>query len=336
MAPKRSKLRIRGKGAAKGTASTVKKVKGGAVVAAPATISAHLARRVRIFNKSRGLGTGMAPKRSTMHLRGKDAPKATTTTVVNVEDGVVAAAPAPDSATFPADPQDRRLTLEGIVLDGKGKINISAYEDLAQAFENEPPPRLHPYPHLPGLRANEQIPKGLRVWDDLRQGHTDRDGAGWVAVLSKNAKEKKREKWFNIQYCGSWRMAFLMARLQLAYWHEQGANAVEPSTVTPQRRKEVTAQAKIPMKKKLGAQPEEPVTPSARKAPGKAPNRSGGSQEQTEPLTPKPMEHRPIVTSELLAMVVDTRSAEWYTTEEELLWRYARAVRLEKWTSELG
>merc|ERR1712151_315379 len=35
--------------------------------------------------------------------------------------------------------------------------------------------------------------------------------------------DKKKEKWFNIKVCGSWRMAFLLARLQRMYWDERAA-----------------------------------------------------------------------------------------------------------------
>merc|ERR1719215_2519861 len=74
---------------------------------------------------------------------------------------------------------------------------------------------------MPGVRRGERIPKGLRVWDDIRAGNTDKDGAGWVAVRSASQLEKKKEKWFNIRSCGSWRMAFLLARLQRLSWDKR-------------------------------------------------------------------------------------------------------------------
>jgi len=120
----------------------------------------------------------MVPKHSKMRLTGKgaSAAKAAATKGALAGDGAVVVAPAPASTTLPADPEDRRLTLEGIVLDGKGKIDVSAYGDLMPAFAHEPAPSVHPIPHMPGVRANEELPKGLRLWDDIRQGHTEKDG----------------------------------------------------------------------------------------------------------------------------------------------------------------
>jgi hypothetical protein len=266
----------------------------------------------------------MAPKRSKVRLTGKGAAKATATRVVKA-DGVVAAAPAPTSATLPADPQDRRLTLAGAVLDGEGKIDILAYEDLMPAFEHEPPPNVHPDPERPGVRANEHFPKGLRLWDDIRQGHTKKDGAGWIAVRSASEHEKKKEKWFNIRICGSWRMAFLLAKLQLACWDERAAwlrspanatvasadpttSAVAASTAsasaTPPQATEVDAQSATPKRRRRRAQPEEPGVQSARKAPRKTATTGDGAQEQKQPLSPKPAEKTPLITSTMLVSSV--------------------------------
>jgi len=278
----------------------------------------------------------MAPTRSKMRLTGKGAAKATVTKVVPAEDGAVAASPAPTLKTLPADPQDRRLTLEGIVLDVEGKIDISAYEDLMPAYEHEPPPDVHPDPKRPGVGANEKFPRGLRLWDDIRQGHTEKDGAGWIAVRSASQHEKKKEKWFNIRVCGSWRMAFLLAKLQRAYWDERAAwlrspenraacfrsaedatvasqnptavTAVEPSmaaaSVTPPQGNEVHAQAATPKKGKRRALSEEPGAPSARKAPRKAATTGAGVQEQQQPLTSKPVDNMPLITSTMLVSSV--------------------------------
>jgi len=323
-------MRIRGKRAAK------VKVEGGAVAGTVAQTSDHPARHLysaRLLKNSRGLGAAMAPQRPTVRLRGKDAAKAITTTAMKVEPGAVAAALAPTSTTLPADPQDRRLTLEGIVLDGQGKIDITAYEDLFPAFKNEPPRNLHPYPDMPGVKANEQIPKGLRIWDDVRQGHTHKEGAGWVAVKNKSKVEKKKEKWVNIRICGSWRMAFLFANLQLTYWEGRTGRLRRPTNgtaasakskvakrfYTPRRRKEVQSQLKQPdtlrrrkevqpqlkrpKKKKCEADLEEPGSPPARKAkaPRKLATRSGGAQEPKKDNGPRDqMEYMPIITPSTL------------------------------------
>jgi len=120
-------------------------------------------------------------------------------------------------AFIPADPADPRLTLDGAILNSDGKINVEAYRDLMPAFAGEPQPDMHPYPERPGVRTGEAVAKGLRIWDDLRAGNAFNNGAGWIASRSTKVDGKK-EKWFNIQTCGSWRMAFLLARLQRDLW----------------------------------------------------------------------------------------------------------------------
>merc|ERR1719189_1544889 len=251
----------------------------------------------------------MAPKRAKRRLTSKGAAKATATKVAQARDDAAAVAPAPSITTIPFDPLDPRLTLEGIVLDSEGKIDISSYEDLMRAFEHEPPPNFHPNPERPGVRAKEKVPKGLRWWDDIRQGHTEKDGAGWIAVRSASEHEKKKERWFNIRMCGSWRMAFLLAKLQRAYWDERAAwlrspaNAVAASanptaasavelsmaaaSMTPPQESVLRGQATTPKKGKSRAQPEDPGAPSARKAPRKAVTTSGGAQGQNQPPTTK-------------------------------------------------
>lgn len=133
---------------------------------------------------------------------------------------------------IPIDPEDERLTYKGVVLDFNGKVQISAYADLMPRFAGEPPPDQHPDPTHPGVRVDEQIPNGLRIWDDVRAGATDKDGAGWIAHHKADGGDRKKEKWFNIRACGSWRLAFLLARLQRIYWDERAAS-LNASTAAP-------------------------------------------------------------------------------------------------------
>lgn len=121
---------------------------------------------------------------------------------------------------IPADPADLRLTVAGAVCDSQGKIDIEAYEDIMKCWEGEPAPQNHPNPHHPGVRPGEQVLKGMRIWDDVRAGCTGKDGAGWIAAKSSKHLGKK-EKWFNIRTCGSWRLAFLLAKLQHQVWEQQ-------------------------------------------------------------------------------------------------------------------
>jgi hypothetical protein len=125
---------------------------------------------------------------------------------------------------IPADPQDYRLTPDGAVLDANGRIDIEAYDDIFGSWAGEPEPKDHPRPLQPGVRLQEEVPKGMRMWDDVRSGCTDKDGAGWIAT-KKTSRLGKKEKWFNIRTCGSWRLSFLLARLQLQAWEREDCAA---------------------------------------------------------------------------------------------------------------
>merc|ERR1712039_266728 len=110
-------------------------------------------------------------------------------------------------------------------------------------------------------------------------GH--KDGAGWAAVRPKTQHEGKAEKWFNIRICGSWRLAFLLARLQRAHWDERAKWLSKPivsgsatseviptgsdsaATNTPQKRKsetsaEVSTARKAPRKLQQELEKEKP------------------------------------------------------------------------------
>merc|ERR1740129_1974196 len=106
-----------------------------------------------------------------------------------------ASQPSPNPrASIPPDPEDERLTVDGLVLDGSGKVEVCAYEDLKPCFAGEAPPDQHPYPDKPGVRHGEKIPRGLKIWDDVRAGATDKDGAGWIAVRVSKDEGKKASK----------------------------------------------------------------------------------------------------------------------------------------------
>jgi len=155
---------------------------------------------------------------------------------------------------IPADPEDPRLQLSGAVCTQDGKLDVAAYEDLQECYKGEPPPEKHPDLAHPGVRKGEVIPKGLRIWDDVERGSQRRDGAGWIAMHSSKLTGKT-EKWFNIRTCGSWRLAFVLARLQRALWEHRGAAAA-------------AARAPAPGGEAAGAGPVEPTTPKGkRRAP---------------------------------------------------------------------
>jgi len=123
---------------------------------------------------------------------------------------------------FPDDPVDPRFTLDGAALDKDAKIDLSAYTEFMSSFAGEPLPELHPYPDRPGVRAGEEVPRGMRMWDSVRMGRAT-DSAGWIAARSRK-NEPKKEKGFNVRVLGSWRLAFLLARLQHNLWEKRGAS----------------------------------------------------------------------------------------------------------------
>lgn len=121
---------------------------------------------------------------------------------------------------IPADPVDRRLTIAGAVCGADGRVDITAYEDITQVWASEPPPDVHPDPMHPGVRRGEEVGPSLRVWDSCNYpSGKAKDGAGWVAV--KLCPRGQRLKRFNIRTCGSWRLAFLLARLQRNLWENE-------------------------------------------------------------------------------------------------------------------
>mmetsp|Transcript_77682 Transcript_77682/g.227797 ORF Transcript_77682/g.227797 Transcript_77682/m.227797 type:complete len:264 (-) Transcript_77682:80-871(-) len=147
---------------------------------------------------------------------------------------------------IPSDPEDPRLQLSGAVCTEDGKLDVPAYMDLQEAYKGEPAPSEHPDPARPGVRENEVVPKGLRNWDDVAAGCQGKDGAGWIAMYSSKLSGKT-EKWFNIRTCGSWRLAFVLARLQRGLWEQRGAatlsrsgEAAAAEPTTPQKRKAAT------------------------------------------------------------------------------------------------
>lgn len=160
---------------------------------------------------------------------------------------------------IPEDPKDIRLTVSGAVCGADGKVDIEAYEDIMQCWAGEPPPKNHPDPIHPGVRPGEEVPKGLRVWQGGTGGKA-KDSAGWVAATECGGKTKR----FNIRTCGSWRLAFLLARIQRAMWHAESdlpprdvpSVAMSPKKITPIKRLRRQSSAEdTPRKRKLQRRP---------------------------------------------------------------------------------
>eukprot|EP00913_Durusdinium_trenchii_P023767 g22321.t1 len=80
-----------------------------------------------------------------------------------------------------------------------------------------------------GLLAQEELPDGVRRWKDEK-------GAGWVARHPNG----KGTRWFNKTVWKSWRMAFLLARLQRDLWgivDGQACGSPDPAEEEVERRK---------------------------------------------------------------------------------------------------
>mmetsp|Transcript_38478 Transcript_38478/g.106025 ORF Transcript_38478/g.106025 Transcript_38478/m.106025 type:complete len:252 (+) Transcript_38478:103-858(+) len=124
-----------------------------------------------------------------------------------------------DCAPFIISCNDPRLLPSGAIVDEDGRLKDSAYRDLVDRFCRELPAERHPFPYSPGLAADEVQPEGLKVWNDAYVGKR-LDGAGWIAanVLGKGGQDRAEERWFNVRTWGSWRLAFLLARLQRKVW----------------------------------------------------------------------------------------------------------------------
>lgn len=202
---------------------------------------------------------------------------------------------------IPADPADKRLTVDGAVCGSDGKIDIEAYEDIMQNWAGEPPPEKHPDPARPGVRSGEDVPKGLRMWDDVRAGGTaggkSKDGAGWVAVKTAERGLRKREKWFNIRTCGSWRLAYLLARLQRALWEREDLPPVVAAGLSPQDKntppKKLKRQPSSPSKRLLKRRASDENTPSKRAKLSRKASAEGGEGATKEAAPEKPAEGAP-------------------------------------------
>lgn len=129
---------------------------------------------------------------------------------------------APQAAgPFPPLPADPRLEPRGALVHAEGpeagRLVDGAYKVFVPWFEREGAAESHPHPHLPGLGADEVKLDGLKVWNDSGK---ERGGAGWIAVspVVKAGQSHHEEKWFNIDTWKSWRLAFVLARLQRKVW----------------------------------------------------------------------------------------------------------------------
>ena len=89
---------------------------------------------------------------------------------------------------------------------------------------------------FPGVRDGEEVPSGLKTWNDAlgKSGKSGgmKNGAGWIAEY-KGSKKQSQTRWFNVRTWGSWRLAFLLAKLQRQLWEASGSTAPKAAVEAP-------------------------------------------------------------------------------------------------------
>lgn len=144
-----------------------------------------------------------------------------------VEEESEAPAASGEEFEWAEDPTDERLTVTGAKCDTQSRLILASYNDLKGSFAGEPPPERHPSSNRPGLRRTE-LPggseevslDGLRSWRDTK-------GEGWIAERKVGGKNETR--WISARTWGSWRLVFLLARLQQQVWKQAASGGAASS-----------------------------------------------------------------------------------------------------------
>lgn len=124
---------------------------------------------------------------------------------------------------FAADPDDSRLTVEGAALDVDGKVALKQYSDLTQIYLTEPDREGQPDPAKPGVREEELDDvdtTDMHPWSDAK-------GAGWIVKRNVGGRIQQ-SRYVSARSLFSWRLAFLLARLQREVWKARDAQADAP------------------------------------------------------------------------------------------------------------
>jgi len=140
---------------------------------------------------------------------------------------------------------DERFSAKGAIKDAEGSLQLGDYKDLICIVQDE----AELAEGREGLLAADQIPIGVRRWKDPK-------GSGWVTAHPSG----KRTRWFNSAIWKSWRMAFLLAKLQRELWEahealprEAGADQKPEQKETPSRKRGRPPADKGPAKDKKAA-----------------------------------------------------------------------------------
>lgn len=125
------------------------------------------------------------------------------------------------------------FTVTGASVSEDGKVNLQAYREFENHFKPELPPEQHPITQRPGTLAEEEAGlDGLRSWRDHK-------GCGWIA---QHPTRKTHSKWISVKATGSWRLAYILARLQRKVWEQQEDHPAKGMSVA-----EARTQCKPPM-----------------------------------------------------------------------------------------
>jgi len=171
--------------------------------------------------------------------------------------------------------RDREFAPGGAITDLDGNVQFLYYKAFIQAFKDKEIALADPaaptgFKALPGMRTGEDRPCGLRLWDDTRgrrakAGTKAKWGAGWIASVGP-----KKSRWFNIRVWGSWRLAFVLARLQLEVWKARGETPMGSEKAVAKRAAGLAKNARpghvrLRREKRGGAKPEAPKLHGAEK-----------------------------------------------------------------------
>jgi len=140
----------------------------------------------------------------------------------------LASQPVPPIDIFEVE-SDPVFTVRGAICDERGILSTKFYRTFIQAFKeleqtravDVAAPRCE-VKRPPGMRRDETLLPGLSSWDDTASGRKSangRWGAGWKASHTKpELEDTPKSVWFNVRIWGSWRFAFVLARLQRQVW----------------------------------------------------------------------------------------------------------------------
>jgi len=119
-------------------------------------------------------------------------------------------------------PDDERLSAAGAKVNGEGRLELKAYEDMKVRFASDADVQEHPDPLRPGMSQSEccgQHVANLQPWSDTK-------GRGWT-VQRRLPSGKLEKRYMSAITWGSWRLAFLLARLQREVWIQKAAVEAE-------------------------------------------------------------------------------------------------------------